>query len=427
MSNKLLVIAYRFPPMGGVGSRRWAKFCKYLCYEGWDVHVVTSRYDRIDEVNWLHDVINLTNLTLIRLPSGYPQFLLRPRSRKGIANNFLYIINKILQKILSRFYSSDYAELWIDSLVPFVANYLTKEGIKNLIVSGPPSSLHVAGALIKSEIPDINLIQDYRDPWSSVYDYSMKTLNNHKKKLNILNMEKISLQAANHVVVTTEKMGVDLVNIFGIAKTKITTITNGFDECDYKPSCNHLKKPDSADINVVYMGQFGTDPDGRIKGLKLIAAALELLPASISSRFKFHIYSDLTQYSISNTVFPKFCSVVKLYGMVNPEEISSILAMTDICLSINRDEDSYAIASKVYDCMGGNKSIIQITPPGVIFDILEENNQYVSLPVVDNISRLLTRICSEYDSVNGLSTWNKPNIKQYELSQLTKKYSKLFI
>ena len=53
---KLLIIAFKFPPYGGVGSFRWSKFTKYLAKSENKVNVLTIKWKNIlmqpDEVSW---------------------------------------------------------------------------------------------------------------------------------------------------------------------------------------------------------------------------------------------------------------------------------------------------------------------------------------------------------------------------------------
>ena len=40
-ARRVLLIAYQFPPVGGAGVQRVAKFTRYLPEHGWDVSVLT--------------------------------------------------------------------------------------------------------------------------------------------------------------------------------------------------------------------------------------------------------------------------------------------------------------------------------------------------------------------------------------------------
>ena len=56
-----------------MGSRRWAKFAKYLARDGYKLHVVTIKYAGYDIINWTKD-INDENIVIHRIRAGIPNF-----------------------------------------------------------------------------------------------------------------------------------------------------------------------------------------------------------------------------------------------------------------------------------------------------------------------------------------------------------------
>lgn len=427
MSNnkKLALIVYRFPPMGGIGSRRWAKFCKYLCRAGWEIHVITTEYPWVDPINWNVDVENLPGLKVIRLPSGYPSVFLRPQTNNKLYKIGVNICRRIFHKVYRKRLFLDYAGMWAESLVAFASDYIRKEGIANLVVSGPPSSLHLSGALIKSEVPSVRLIQDYRDPWSNVHDVSMKTLRCARTKAQILKEEALTLQVADRVVVVTQQMADELHQIFSIAPQKIAVISNGFDHEDYlvEGGAKAVNSPDK--IKVVYLGLFGLDPKGRLAALHLIAEALELLPGKARERFEFHLYSDIPADYFVRSVLPTLRDCVKCHAMIPQSSVAGILSQSDICLSINRREDGYAIASKVIDYMGSKKPILQVATPGEISELLSQAGQYVMSYDLKQATDVLQKISDDFDSEMGLAAVDNEIYSRFDLSMLSLKYSEL--
>lgn len=427
VSNKkqLVLIVYRFPPMGGIGSRRWAKFCKYLCRAGWELHVITTEYPWVDSINWRCDIENLPSLKVIRLPSGYPPVFLRPQSKNKLYNMCVEIYRRIFYKVNRKKLHLDYASLWAETLVAFASDYIRKEGIANLIVSGPPSSLHLSGALIKAEVPWVQLIQDYRDPWSNVHDVSMKTLRCAKAKAQILKEEALALQVADRVVVVTKQMALELQQIFSISPQKISVIFNGFDSEDYQIGCNQNLVKKSEQIKVVYFGQFGLDPEGRLAALCLIAEALDSLPSKFRDRYEFYLYSDVPVDYFVNSTSPTLRDCVKCHVMVSQKLLAEILTQADICLSINRREDGYAIASKVFDYIGSQKPILQVAPPGEVDDMLTKAGQYVINYDLKQAAEVMQKIIHDYDSEAGLVSVDSEIYSNFDLSVLAYEYSEL--
>ncbi len=427
MSNnkQLVLIVYRFPPMGGIGSRRWAKFSKYLSRAGWQINVITTEYPWVDPINWSDDVENLTGLNVIRLPTGLPPIFLRPKSKSKVFNIGLGLYRRIFFKINREKMYLDYAGLWAEKLVIFASEYIRKEGVGNLVVSGPPSSLHLCGALIKAEVPSIRLILDYRDPWSNVHDVYMKSVGCARTKAQILKDEALALQVADKVVVVTQQMADELHQIFSVAPEKIAVICNGFDREDYRIdgilNCVNI----SGKIKVSYLGLFGFDPKGRLEALNLIAEALELLPISVRDRFEFNLYSDLSGDYFAGATLQALRDCVKCHAMVPHSGVADILAQTDICLSINRREDGHAFGTKIFDYMGAAKPIFQVTPRGELSELLLQAGQYVCDYNLKQIADVLQKIVDDYDSELGLRSTDSEVSSRFDLLVLSQEMASL--
>ena len=71
---KLLIVAFKFPPYGGVGSFRWAKLSKYLAKNGHKVKVISVDWNKNSQNNLYHDIVH-KNISIERISSGYPQIL----------------------------------------------------------------------------------------------------------------------------------------------------------------------------------------------------------------------------------------------------------------------------------------------------------------------------------------------------------------
>ena len=165
--KEILVIAYKFPPMGGIGTRRWAKFAKYLAKDGYRVHILTINYNKIDNVNWLHDVEGNENIIIHRVNSGYPLWLMTLSS-----NRYLEWFQKVLNVILKRtFFYMDVAQNWAKYMLPEAKKIIKDNGIKNVIVTSPPHSIAYYASYLKIDLPHIQLIQDFRDNWNDDVPY----------------------------------------------------------------------------------------------------------------------------------------------------------------------------------------------------------------------------------------------------------------
>jgi glycosyltransferase involved in cell wall biosynthesis len=419
-SKKILVVVYRFPPMGGVGSRRWAKSSKYLARAGWDVHVITTHYPWVDAINWNSDVDGAPGITVARLRSGYPSMFMRPY-RSRLARAAVRICRMAYDKVIGGESALDYASAWTEGLVSYAVDYIRKHGISNVVVSGPPSSLHLSGAMIKSEVPAVRLIQDYRDPWSNVHDYSMRKIGSAAKKLKVMHAESMALQAADKVVVVSQQMAVDLSRTFALPQEKIEVIYNGFDVSDFDGCAVTVRNMPSSKIRIGYFGAIGRN-HGRMKALEMIADVLQKMGEE-GGRFEFVIHSDLPSdyfFSSDNSILR---NNFKCLSMVSRERMMEIIGGCDVCLAINAQEDSYAIASKVYEYMGAAKPIMLVSPMGEAAQLLEEAGQYTADYSVSKIQNTFKKILQDHDCDGGSLGGDSPSYAKFDLEELSKKYA----
>ena len=72
----LLVISHYFPPVPGVGGRRWAKFVKYLSRkENVNVYVVSAENTVKHVKSSFEEELKDVDFKHLVLPSNYPKYL----------------------------------------------------------------------------------------------------------------------------------------------------------------------------------------------------------------------------------------------------------------------------------------------------------------------------------------------------------------
>ena len=413
--RKLLLIVHRFPPMGGVGSRRWAKFCKFFCRDGWEIHVITVEYPWVDNVNWLQDVSGLDKLTVTRLATPYPSRFLRPDGELPVWQLWATRMQRFLYQRWQRYIEPlhfDHASRWAETLVPFAADYVRRHDIRVAIAAGPPSSLHIAGALLKAEVPHLRIVQDYRDPWNNVHDYQMERVGNAITKATMLTWEHLAVTVADSVVVVTEQMKRELEHLFSLPLDKVQVIPNGFDREDYE-ECSPMLPQRGGEIRLVYLGSLGRGAKSRFGGLEMLLEAVETLEEPLRSRFVFDIYSERASGTIDSPRSADRRDRVHFHPMIPSDQVARALARAHVCLSINRIEDDYAVGTKVYDYMAMGKPIFQIAHGGELAEKLRAAGQFVTDYERPNVQECLRALALAADKGTLL-----PATELYQASDL---------
>jgi hypothetical protein len=413
--KSILIIAFKFPPMGGIGTRRWAKFAKYLSNNGYKVHVITIDYLNIDKVNWISDVEPNENIIIHRIKSGYINFLLKENKT---------IVQKVLAKILrvvlhNTFFYIDIGQNWAKYLIPYASKLIKKENIENVIVTSPPHSVAYYATYLKVQYPEINLIQDFRDNWNDdeYYEYK-KGLRFFWQKEKSAYMENFTVEHSDYLINVTEDISKRTINKYKLYKDKFKTIYNGFDRDDIK----HIGIETISDDNKIKIIYAGSLDGRRIKALYLIFDSL-LMKKNIKllDQFELNIYSSYSLDKVDLKYKQLLNKVVFFHSFVSPTQIMKLINEHNYCLSINSPLYPYAFGTKVFDYMMLNKKIIHISGEGELSILLRELNQYVADYNLNSIENLILKIHEEINHDN-----NK-DYERFNLVNLTKDFERLFI
>jgi hypothetical protein len=407
MNKKVLILAYKFPPMGTIGTRRWAKFAKFLAKENIDVYVLARKYKYKDIVNWCND-IKLKNIKIFYFNTSYPMICLKNRK-----NIYEKIICKLYNIIRTKFFNKiDIADANSFDFFQKANNLIKKYKIKNVIVTAPPHVFSYYATILKSENPYINLLIDYRDPWNYFSPYMLDNLS-FKAKRRSLYMESQVIEIANHIFCVTQDMTNNLKNLYPIYKNKITTLYNGFDIDDYK----NIKK-EKLNRNYKEILYVGSLDKGRLEAVNLIIKALSIYNKELNIKFVF--YSNINK---THFIHSPYKLIIEKYFEFNDfipkNKVLEKVKNTDICLSINSKNNTHAFGTKIFDYLALNKMIWHISNGGELFFLLKHHGFLVSRYKEEEIMKIFDKI-----SLNNFFNIDNSLSKKFDLFFLTKELLK---
>jgi len=415
-NKKILLIAFRFPPMGGVGSRRWAKFSKILARRGYEIHVITIKYPYVDKVNWSYDVAH-PNIITHRINAGIPSIILKESKNKA-ESLIVYLFNRLCRPLL--FYL-DNAQRWYKYLLPYAKNLIRGKNIKNVIVTGPPNSLHYFTSFLKIENPLLNLIHDFRDPWNDDIVYEYKTyLNFFWQKERSVRMEDFVFLHADKIIFVTEDMKARYSKIYPIFRDKFYVIHNGYDKDDLDSNITKMSNLNRS-LNLVYVGSLGL---GREKAIPLLAEAIELQKNELHPDFQVDIYSEKNLKDFNH--HPSYHLIKKyiyFHAKVNPQKIQEIILPYYCGLTINSEIYPYAFGTKVFDYMVSGKKIFLISNGGELYDYLKKKGCFAAGYSVSEIASELKKLKADFINSKNSSI----EYPEFDLQYLTSKVESLLL
>ena len=241
--KKILVISYYWPPSGGVGVQRILKFVKYLPEYGILPEVVTVKEDKASYPSEDRDLFkDVPENVIVRRTDTTEPFAIYSKllGKKSIPTGFSNESNPTAFQKFSRFvrgnlFIPDARVGWNKYAYSEAKKIIEKENIKTVLTTSPPHSTQLVGLKLKKEFgKNINWIADLRDPWTDIHYYDEFRHTSLAKKKD-LNYEKTVLENADRIITVSDEFG----KMFAAKSDKtdphkIFTITNGFDESDFK-------------------------------------------------------------------------------------------------------------------------------------------------------------------------------------------------
>ncbi|MFH1022481.1 MAG: glycosyltransferase family 4 protein [Planctomycetota bacterium] len=367
--RKCLLIAHDFPPAGGGGVQRPLKFVKYLPAFGWTTVVLTARR----RVSVVEDPTLLTEV-----PSDVPVIRAWNPDLKEVmmgVGRRLGISYGAIDRLGAITLFPDDEVGWLFAALARGSSLCRKHRFDAIFATGGPwSSLMVGGFL--SSYYRIPWIADFRDPWTEA-DNSVFATTLHRALAG--RVQRLLLRRAAAVVVASPGMGNRMRMNFPETASKITTITNGYDEDDF--SSVHLSN--SKEFVVVFSGTLYAkrDPGVFLAGLRRFIddhpAAEEDMAVRFMGRIPQGYKLEIDRLGLSN--------VVKYEGyQPHATAVRMVREATALVLvQAFRTDKSVGILGKLFEYLRSMRPMLYVGSPGETSDIIEKFKAGVTVTTPD--------------------------------------------
>ncbi|MBN2225027.1 MAG: glycosyltransferase family 4 protein [Deltaproteobacteria bacterium] len=379
-------MAYNFPPMGGGGVQRSAKFVKYLPRFGWIPAVVAAD----DPSYWARDDTLIDDIaadTVVKRLSP-----LRPHA-------LYYLLSRITSKaasgrIMDSLFFPDDRILWALRAALAARAMIKKHAIRAVYTTSPPHSTHVSGLLLK-RMTGLPWVADFRDSWTGDFRYDPPT--RWVRRAHSCCERKI-LEEADQVICNTESSRENYITGFGIDPKRLVTIYNGFDASDFIP--NPGRRHRSSDrIVITHSGSFYGSyfPETFVRALALALKNNADLERRIVVRFVGVMDGEIRENI--RGLLPDHCD---FWGYVSHAEAIRAIAESDINLIVLPVEEkaSYLVPGKLFEYLAAGRPILAIAPQGETARIIESAGAGIVLSedgageLADGLSRAIPMLAA---------------------------------
>jgi glycosyltransferase involved in cell wall biosynthesis len=406
--NKVLIVAYDFPPAATVAIYRPIKFAKYLPKFDWAPFVLTVSNGKFGKYDERLTRIVPKETKVYRAPSF--ELLNTGESKENAGKKDTRSLwsrgYRRLCTMWSFFTIPDNKVLWVPFATIKGRRIIKREGITDVLVTGKPFSAFITGYLLK-RLCRVRLILDYRDPWTQNITYEARSPL-HRRIDRWL--EQRLVRAADTTIANTCVNEDMLVAEFGrgLERGRFVTIHNGFDSEDFA-----LVVGDKYDkFTITYAGAFyysigssfargaGNEVMETYSPLfffRALKSAIDGRPGLVDNiRVNFmgilgHGYDSVIEdMGLSD--------VINRLGYLDYKDHLEVLKRSHaLLLVLSRGEKSRGwIPSKFFSYIGSGNPVLAMVPDGEVRDIIKRSNAGVFVEP-DDVEGTASVISEFYD------------------------------
>ncbi|MCK9480995.1 MAG: hypothetical protein M0R38_04430 [Bacteroidia bacterium] len=399
MTKKVLIICFTFPPYPGIGGRRWAKFAKYLAESGVDVSVIAAKKKQGSVSSWASDIESYRE-KIEYIKTNYP--LVLTRVPKTFIEKVCYKLALLYVKLFTKGNYYDHSVFWRKNLLKATEGKI-KQGYNNIIVSCAPFATAYYVAELKEKYPNINLIVDFRDPWTNnKTSFGFTTISSKRLEVEKVR-ERVVANKSDYILTVSDAM-TDYYKSFGTEK-KCLTVKNGFDYSDFESleGC----KSQNEKLRFVFAGTFYHKSlhvfENFCESLREIREENE----DVFNKLEFHFFGDMPMQF--KEIAGEIVSIV-FHNRVSLESAYMEIAKGNLAMLFLTDDLNHSFSTKFYEYIALQKLIAVFSSRGETACYVEENRLGYACDL-GNIKNSLLKIHSDWKK--GALVFNQ----EYNLSQ----------
>ena len=383
MNKKILLIAYYWPPGGGIAVRRWMGLANALCRNGVEVHVLTidpvsAAYQHVDESLAgeiedgiiVHRVKAFNPFAVIKkvAPSAIPGAAFSESRSSGL-------LGRLLTVLRSHLFIPDPRKTWVQKAIQKGCALVDDYGLQIVITTSPPQSVQLIGQGIKRARPNVQWTADFRDPWTDIFYYERLGHSAVSRRIDGA-MERRVLQEADQVLAVSWGFR-DLLasKVERVHQGKFHVLTNGMD-FDPVERENESRNQDGP-FHLVHTGTIAPS-----YAPELVLDAIAALNAEGQFRsIAFDYYGGISA-EYQKELQGRY-DFIRFHGFVAQHQIGAIQRAADglFLLGPDVEKSKGIIPGKLFEYMGALRPIAFLGKPGDdVARILHDTRTGVCLP-----------------------------------------------
>jgi glycosyltransferase involved in cell wall biosynthesis len=399
------MVAYSYPPVGGIGVQRTLKFTKYLSQFGFTPFVLTVR-DR--------STGTLDTTLLEEVPDEAEVVATASAERRLLSLAGLLRLN-------SELFVPDVHIGWLPFAVRSGAALIRKNDIDVIFATAPVFTSLLVGYALKKKTRK-PLVLDFRDPWTQNVFTTRRYTRMERLHAGLEErMERAVLRMADHVVTTTDEMSQALITKHPFIQGRCATIRNGFDAADF----HGLTRSSSSErFTITYAGSLY----GPRTGAQFMAALGNLLGRHRDLRGQIRVvfigHPDKRTMALVHELH--LDDVVEMKGFVSHRESVQTMINADVLLLVMSQREvtsngarPMTIPAKTFEYLATRRPILTLAPQSAMTDLITTtgSGMVVSPEDVDAIEAAILNLFGRWQA--GTLSVTPCDLSAFERKALT--------
>ena len=352
----VLFLSYHFPPSLEVGGRRPMLMAKYLPLYGYRPLVLTAQPQSLPahlrrHMDWSQEISDETKV--FRHPDGphhYPDIVLPLQPT-------------LWERLVGRARLLDVAGWWAVSAIGSMRRIIRDEGVRCVISTSPPHSLHLAAGLA-CRCEGIPWIADFRDPWLRPRAIGQGYLRGQAAQW---------IMGRADAVIANNSWAYDwmLREYSALSSERLSCVPNGYEvPCDVS-----APKPRGGPLTFVHTGSLYHQLT-----LVPLIEAIALLKQKGATPCDLRLIQvgnvDPDHEPVLRRMIDKLglAEFVQVHPPVSRSRCEQILAASDVAVLTVPDEFELAVPEKTYGYFAYQKPILVIGRRGATVDLIRATN-----------------------------------------------------
>lgn len=343
---------------------------KYLAQKGYTVHVLSAQNPFAETSLWTADVKH-ERIHVYPLPPCYPDVLLKKEFSLWDKLSYRYWIAVLRRRYTGSIY--DRAVAWQQVMSEKAAALIRKHNIVNVLATGAPFRALYYATELKKEFPSLNVLVDFRDPWTAGKSYGFEGMS-AKDKAAELALEEQVVTAADTVMAPAPEILDDLRARYGHAE-KYLHLQHAFDPDDFSESeTTPLFSADT--ISFAFTGTIYTGLESTLNELVSMLQQLRQQQPAVYRKVRIDFYTTDQQHS---ELFAPVADAVRILKPLPPRQLYAALRQYRFALVLFTEQYKEFLSTKFWELFYLRLPVVYMGPEGKVSEFLRAHDLGIAL------------------------------------------------